>query len=328
MRSHPWARTLFSQAVAMTGFVAFLLMMYAFTPPAPVPSEPGGAPVSAAVFLLKADDVTEPEASEQKPAKPTSPPPQPKPREPERFRPARQRAETSRTAPPLPTAAPRPQKTAETLPVPPRDLPLSYLMQFADMAEFHAFLDQLPERDAPDRTMSLIRIEGLPQTVPAMRRLFESYRMQPFLFNPAKFNYLITADNRLLSEQDAIQHYVAQVGRYLREDPPNGASSAIRAEAIARARNDHAIRQALSDDTEFDRMQLGLASPHLGRFFQRLEDDTARQLAELTGTPVAVRDIARIDCRFREVNGSMVLVPWQAWLGNQPDRNPIAIWRE
>lgn len=328
MQSRPFTRTFISQAVALAGFIVFLGLMSGFAP-RQEPSPNAQAQVaSAAVFISLAEDEpkeAEPDASEQPKL---DPPPKSAPRRPERFRPATQQVDESSAVRELPAATPRALAAAESVATPPRDLPLSYLMKFRSMSEFHAFLDKLPDDDAGDRAMSLIRIEGLPRTVSEMRRLFQSYRMASFLFNPERFNYLITADQKLLRDRDAINAYIASVGRYLREDEPNAAYAAIRNEIINRIRSDEVIRKAITDEAEFARMKLGLASPHLSRFFRKLEDDTARQLSELTGRPVAVGDIARIDCRFKDVNGVMVLVPWRAYLGTGPERGPVTIWRQ
>jgi hypothetical protein len=271
-----------------------------------------------------APDKSEPAAPEPEPEPSETPP-----RKPERFRPAAQRTDDADATAELPPATSGRPHDIRHIPAPPRELPLSYLMKFRNMTDFHAFLDTLPSPARDDnRTMSLIRIEGLPQTEPDMRRLFQSYRMEPFLFNPDRFNYLITADGRLLRDPASIGSHIARLGRYLREDRPNAACSAIRNDAVERARRSSAIRDAITDPAEFDRMQLGLGSAHLARFFRKLEDDTARQLTELTGRSVAVEDIARIDCRFRDVNGAMVLVPWSACLGTGAGREPVRIWRE
>jgi hypothetical protein len=248
---------------------------------------------------------------------------------PERFRPASTESEASRTRVDLPDAVAGRAAAGPAIPVPPRDLPLSYLMEFQSVSEFHAFLEELPEpADADSPKMSLIRIEGLPRTLHELRGLFESYWMEPFLFNPDRFNYLITADMELIRDRDAITNYISSVGRYLREDGGNAAYAAMRREYVDRARGISTIGEALGGQDEFGRMQLGLASPHLTRFLRRLEHDTAEQVSQLTGRTVAVGDIARIECGFREVNGAMVLVPQRAWLGVGPDKGPINIWHE
>jgi len=326
MRFHPLMRTVIGQTAALAAFLLFLSMMHNAVPPRPA-SLSTVRPPGAMVFVSLAR--RRGEAQKETPAK--APTDQTsgrrKPRPPERFRPSARRIEDASTTPKFPPAVKGRKRRGDTVIANPRPLPLSYLMKFRNMDEFHAFLDKLPDvRDDESRTMSLIRIEGLPSAVPEMRRLFESYRMEPFLFNPKRFNYLITADLKLLKERAAIRDYISAVGRYLREDEPNGAYLAIRDDIVGRARRKAPIVRAISDPTEFDRMHLGLASAYLTRFLRRLEADTARQLTELTGKSVKVGDIARIDCRFKDVNGVMVLVPWKAWLGSGPHR-PIQIWK-
>ena len=327
MAYRPLPRIALCQTVAFLGFVVFLVLM-AGARPARAPAEPSAdGATSAAVFLSRTGDDAEP--PEDAPDERQHPEPEQKqPRRPERFQPSASPVEDASTRTELPPAAAGRPKDAERVPVPPRDLPLSYLMKFQNLRDFHAFLEALPDPPDDAPAMSLIRIEGLPRSIGLMRRLFESYRMEPFLFNPDRFSYVITGDRRLLRDPAAVRSYVASVGRYLREAEPNAAYAAIRDECIRRARADPAIRRAITSPAEFDRMVLGLASMHLARFFRRLERDTAQQLGELTGKPVAVADIARIDCRFRSVNGVMVLVPWRAYLGTGADRAPLRIWKE
>jgi len=299
MHFRPFLRTGLCQAVAMAAFLMFLAFMQAHRPFAL--TRPGAAAVNpkASVFVSFAQ---EPLPPERKPSDTPSAEPdvQRPPRPPERFRPSSSRASEASETIQLPPGSARRPGSGETVRVPPEELPLSYLMKFQSMEEFHSFLDKLPEeQDADAPAMSLIRIEGLPQTVSGMTALFESYRMHPFLFNPDRFNYLITSDLRLLTGKEAIERYVSAVGRYLREDEPNSAYAAIRDGLVERARRSAAIRKVITEETEFDRMQLGLASAYLTRFFRRLERDTARQVGELTGKRVEVRDLARIDCRAR-----------------------------
>jgi len=311
--------------VALVAFLLFLAVMWTAAPEGdPVAAGPA-EPVSGAVFLSVGNE--DDKASVRDRQESLEAEPERKPRPPERFRPASAKAEGNPTTAPLPPATPGRQDRGERVAAAPEDLPLSYLMKFHDMQAFHAFLEGLSDA-SPARPMSPIRIENLPGSVPEMQRLFESYRMEPFLFNPGRFNYLITGGFKLLRDKAAIDAYIARVGRYLREEQTNAAYAAIRSQMVDRARSREAIRRAISDDAEFDHMVLGLASPYLRRFFRKLEDDTARQVTELTGRPVAVGDIARIDCRFKNVNGVMVLVPWEACLGTGPDRRAVAIWRE
>ncbi len=329
MRFHPGLRTGICQIIALAGFLVFLGIMRSQVPQVESSEHEVSKDTSPALFVSLLKDPPE----EAKPAPADKPPVEPDraepPRRPERFRPSVVRMEEEPTAVRMPPAAARPRSSATEVAVPPRDLPLSYLMKFQSMAEFHSFLEELPQSSEPGaRTMSLIRIEGLPETVAKMRRLFESYRLEPFLFNPDRFNYIITSDLRLLRDPAAIRTYVSTVGRYLHEREPSAAYGLIRSEFVNRARRGDTIRQAITDEGEFDRMELGLASLHLSRFFRKLEQDTARQVSELTGRAVAVRDIARIDCRFKDVSGVMVLVPWRAYLGSDPGRSPISIWDE
>lgn len=250
------------------------------------------------------------------------------PRKPQRFRPSATRSKSKRTPPELPPAVPSRPSSLELVHIPQRELPLSYLMKFKSLEEFHSFLDKLPEQKTHPETMSLIRIEGLPRTIEEMKRLFESYDMKPFLFNPYRFNYIITSELKLLCDRSSIADYIVRVGRYLTEERPNQAYSAIRQEMIKHARANKAITERITEPEEFERMLLGLASANLNKFFRRLERDTARQLSELLGKTIRLRDISRIDCRFRNVNGAMVLVPWQAYLGDDPTQKPVKIWKD
>jgi len=326
MRFHPFVRTVLCQGIALIAFLAFLTAMDRHAP------DPSGQvsrlaqAAGAAVFVSLADDQRKPEPDAPEQTAVARDAAADARRKPERFRPSAQAVDGDPTRGELPALLPDRDFGAETVAVPPRDLPLSYLMKFRNMAEFHAFLDDLPDVGADESTMSLVRVEGLPRTAAELRRLFASYRMEPFLFNPQRFNYLVTSHLDLLTDQSAIRDYVASVGRYMKEDGPNPAYAAIRDEFVSRARTESAIQRTITDEGEYRRMQLGLASIHLSRFLRRLEEDTARQLTELTGRPISVRDIARVDCRFRDVNGAMVLVPWRAYLGSDPSRRPIAIW--
>ena len=326
MRFRPVLRTGACQALAMGAFVFFLSLMGARRPAELLPDS--AKVQKAAVFVsMAAAKHAKPEPSKD-PPRPPEAVMQHEPQEPERFRPSALKHKASPTAPKLPKARPRPTAGRQKVAAPPRDLPLSYLMKFQSMDEFHAFLDNLPTEDESSRrTMSLIRIEGLPGTVTDLRRLFKSYRMEPFLFNPRRFNYLITSDLRVIHNPERIRSHVARVGRYLRGDGRNIAYDEVRRDLVKAARAKKRVTKVLTDASEFDRMELGLASPALARFFRKLEDDTARQLGKLLGRPVDVRDIARIDCRFKDVSGVMVLVPWKAYLGTQPERGGIAIWK-
>jgi hypothetical protein len=318
-------RTLLCQGIAMIGFLIFLGLL-SFAPPT---DSSGGSVAPGAGVLFGGKTRKETESSAKSPQDET--PPESSrakaPRRPERFRPSAGSNETATRGGPLP-AATREPADAPQISLPPEDLPLSYLARFRSMEDFHSFLDELPDRREDDAsTMSLVRIEGLPRSEEGLRRLFESYRMEPFLFNPDRFNYLITSGGELLRSKKAIQSYIARVGRYVREDEPNAAYEGIRRRMIARARGRQSITSAITEPGEFERMELGVASRHFGRYCRRLERDTARQLTELTGNDVKVKDIARIDCRFRQVGGAMVLVPWKAYLGTRRPHGPIRIWR-
>jgi hypothetical protein len=320
---------LLCQVAAMIAFLIFLGVMQSRKPPPPEPDAERTSRGATAVFVGATRGDPPEERKRDKPPEETEVEEASRqPRRPEQFRPeSRQNARPSR-GPDLPEETRgRPAERA-TVTVPPRDLPLSYLMKFRGMEDFHSFLDDLPPQSGDGRTMSLIRIEGLPRTEVRMRKLFESYRMRPFLFNPDRFNYLITSDLRLLRDKRAIQDYIVRMGRYLRQNGENRAYERVKAEFVNRARSEKAIRQTLAGAGEFTRMQLGLASPHLTAFLRRLEEDTLRQVSELTGRALSIKDIARIDCRFREVNGALVLVPWQAYLGSSEGVEPVRIWRE
>ncbi len=329
MRLRSFSRTLFSQIIALTGCVIFLVLMWANVPSLPrTESDDGYISHTADVFLAREPEQTKPEAVPEEEPQPAPVESERTPSRPERFRPAAKDAPERPTDLDVPPAAARTDRDTEVVPSPRRELPLSYLMNFEDINEFHSFLEKLPDDLDPDRTMSIIRIKGLPRTVSALRSLFESYHMEPFLFNPDRFNYLITDDGRLMRDRSTIRNYIAEVGRYLHEEGSNAAYDAIRNQAISAARADGTIRDAITDEAEFDRMQLGLASAHLGRFLRQLERDTARQVSELAGREIGAEDIARIDCRFEDVNGAMVLVPRTAWLGTQSGGESIQLWQE
>lgn len=340
MHFRPFVRMAVCQGIAALGFVLFLLFVR-WHPTVDEGQKAAAKPAAAFVAALPAaprstpvppSAATSPKAP---PAPAAAPAPVPKtPARPDetgatdRFRASTAKVESAPAAPALPAPAARKVAAAETLDASVRDKPLGYLNQFKDMTDFHTFLDKLPrEQDRNARTMSLIRVEGLPATVADLRRLLQSYRIEPFLFNPARFNYLITQDCRLLKDPQSIQTHVAQFGRYLRGETGNIAYRELRREFIAQARAQREIAAAITDPSEFDRMELGLASAELTRFFRKLESDTAAQLSEVTGKPVAVNDISRIDCRFRNVNGAMVLVPFQAWIGTDPGRGAISVSR-
>lgn len=327
MHFHPFTRTVVCQAIALAGFVGFLHVLQGFAPTGAASAPSVSEQASAALFASVVKQEEKKAPLEQPPEPEPEELSQSEPRRPQRFRPSSVATDGRPTSAELPPAARGRPAVADEIPAQPKELPLSYLMKFRSIEEFHAFLDELPEvPDDGSATMSLIRIEGLPTTVPEMRRLFESYRMRPLLHNPKNFSYLITHDMKLLRDPESIQSYIASVGRYLRQDDRNGAYLALRDEWVTRARNEIEIFRAFRDPTEFERMELGLASPHLTRFFRKLEQDTARQLTELTGRPVAVRDLARIDCRFKIVNGVLVLVPWEAQIGTGPAGSSIRIW--
>jgi len=321
MRFHSFTRTAICQGVALVAFLAFLRLMAAYAPARGEVRH--AAVVPAGVFAAVARSGHSPnvsEADENVPETQT----ESDPRRPERFRPASDLAEQEPSRADLPVPLPGRPPGRERITVQ-GDLPLSYLMKFRGIEEFHTFLESLTEDpDAP--TMARIRIEGLPESRAALLRLLRSYRMEPFLFNPDRFNYIVTSDLQILRDERSIANYVSTVGRYLQEDGPNPAYAALRDDMARRAEGSLDVVAVLGDRTEFARMKLGLASPHLSRFLRRLERDTARQLTELTGRPVAVSDIARIDCRFREVNGAMVLVPWKAWLSESGSE--MVLWRD
>lgn len=324
---HPRLRMVLCQTLAMIGFLVFLGLMQSRRPVDQKHRSDGPPEGSAAIFVgatrgTEEEDEEKQKAEEKKPVREA----EKKPRRPERFRPSSRSNDAPTRGPEFPPEAAGRPEGRKAVKAPPRDLPLSYLMKFNGMEDFHSFLDDLPETQDDARTMSLIRIEGLPRSEDRMRKLFESYRMQPFLFNPDRFNYLITGDMRLLKDKRAIDSYIARVGRYLRQQGENAAYDRVKEKFVEKARSNEGVRRTLAAAGEFERMHLGLASPHLTAFLRRLERDTVRQVSELTGRDVSVRDIARIDCRFREVNGALVLVPRQAHLGTGHD-GPVEIWR-
>lgn len=322
MRFHPFMRTVLCQGLALGAFVLFLGLMTAY---APAPGEPrhAAAAVPAGVFAAVARNEHSPDVPKIDEEVPETQA-EPEPRRPERFRPSSDPAVEQPARAALPAPSPGRPPGRERIPVQ-SDLPLSYLMKFPSIEAFHTFLGSLPEdRDAP--TMARIRIEGLPESPAALRRLLRSYHMEPFLFNPDRFNYIVTSDLKILHDERSIANYVSTVGRYLEGEGANAAYASLRDDMARRVEDSPDVAATLGDRAEFASMRLGLASPHLTRFLRRLEQDTARQLTELTGGPIAVRDLSRIDCRFREVNGVMVLVPWRAWIGERGKE--IALWRQ
>lgn len=330
MQFHPVLRTAFWQGLAMVGFGVFLSLLH--WEGSAVQARAGSSkPHPAAAAFVGAARQQEPPPPEDRNNRPENAErkAEEKPRQPERFRPSSQENERAETVPEQPPAAGGRPRDVEQVSVPPRDLPLSYLMKFKGMQDFHSFLDDVQDRIDPDaRTMSLVRIEGLPDSVDELQRLFESYRMDPFLYNPDRFNYLVTGELELLRNRQAIQDYISRVGRFIREDESNPAYRAIKRRFVDRARQNSGIRKALGGDAEFGNMELGLASRQLTAFLHRLEKDTVRQVSELLGRSLSVEDMARIDCRFENVRGAVVLVPWRAYVATGDRRRPVDIWKQ
>ncbi len=317
MRFRPVLRTALAQGLALAGFI----VAWAWLAPAvPTPRvEPDDEALLAHSLQSPdrppevSDKSTDTEATVTEPARP------------ERFRPSATPADES-TAADLPSPVGGRSHVNKTVTVPAEPLPLSYLMHFKSLDEFHGFLDNLPPA-GDDPTMSLVHIDGLPGTVEDLRRLFASYRMDPFLFNPEKFNYVVTSDGSLLDDRKAIARFIAAVGRYLHNDRPGPAWQSLRDEMVEDLRSRRGIVRRFGSGDEFDYMKLALASPSMNRFFARLETDTASQITRLLGRTVRRQDIARIDCRFRRVGESMVLVPWTAHLGRGEPRS-VRLWDE
>jgi len=330
MRFHPRARTAFCQLLALAGFVFFVAILPHSPPQESEPDRKQSASGAAALVgasMQKKKPQPEEETTRKEPQE-TTEKARRKPRSPEQFRPTTRRSEDSSTLPEQPMATTGRPEDRQEIALPPKDLPLSYLTKFQNMEDFHSFLDEVQaEVDPEARTMSLIRIEGLPRSTEKLRRLMESYHMRPFLFNPGRFNYLIKEDLELLKSQSAIKGYIARVGRYIRADGANRAYEEIKSGFVEKALNQEDLREILGAG-EFQDMELGLASPQLTAFLHRVEKDTVRQVSELTGRPVSREEIARIDCRYKTVNGAVVLVPWRAYLGTGSARNPIDIWKD